>query len=248
MDYDAIRAALRTGIGLSGTVEFFPEEGKYHLDGHRDCAIVLEPEETERLKGRCPVCGRALTVGVLSRIHALADRREVEPATARPFYSAIPLTEILAETLQVGAASGKVKVLYGNLIRKLGPELAILLEAPLDDIRRAGGDTLALAIERMRSGEVHKQAGFDGQFGRIRVFLDSEIDLLFDASPGRRKVKACATPETRPTEIQSRTSPGFNAAQSQAIGFTEGSLIVTAGPGLLQIFKQLFPMMDKFGS
>ncbi|MEN6473360.1 MAG: UvrD-helicase domain-containing protein [Syntrophaceae bacterium] len=230
-DYDAIRTALQTGAGLEGTVEFFPEEGKYHLDGHRDCSIVLEPEETERLKGRCPVCGRALTVGVLSRVHALADRQDGEPTTARPFYSAIPLTEILGEILQVGPASGKVKVLYENLIRKLGPELMVLLEAPLDDIRRAGGDTLALAIERMRLGKVHKQAGFDGQFGRIRVFLDSEIDLLFDTKPVRRKVKACAAPEAQAAAEQSGTGSGFNAAQSRAIGFGEGSLIVMAGPG-----------------
>jgi len=231
-DYDAIRTALQTGAGLEGTVEFFPEEGKYHLDGHRDCGIVLEPEETERLKSRCPVCGRALTVGVLNRVHALADRQGEEAATARPFYSAIPLTEILGEILAVGPASGKVKLLYESLIRKLGAELPILLEAGLDDIRQAGGDTLALAIERMRSGAVHKQAGFDGQFGRIRVFQDSEIDLLFDALPVRRKVKACASPpEAKPIQKQSGAGSGFNTAQSQAISFGEGSLIVMAGPG-----------------
>lgn len=231
LDYDAIRSALSTGVGLDGTVEFFPEEGKYHLDGHRDCATVLEPEETERLKGRCPVCGKPLTVGVLSRVFALADRGDREPATARPFFPAIPLSEILAEILQVGPSSGKVKVLYENLVRKLGPELAILLEAPLDDIRRAGGDTLALAIERMRLGKVHKQAGFDGQFGRIRVFSDSEIDLLFESSPGRRNVKMGMASEAKPTGQRSWTSPGFNRAQNQAIGFGAGVLVVEAGPG-----------------
>ena len=230
-DYEAIRTALRTGEGLQGTVEFFPEEGKYHLDGHRDCAVVLEPEETERMKGRCPVCDRALTVGVLNRVHALADRRDGEVATARPFYSAIPLAEVLGEILQVGPASGKVKLMYESLIRKLGPELAVLLEAPLDDIRRAGGDTLALAIERMRTGVVNKQAGFDGQFGRIRVFSDSEVDLLFDAKPARRRVKASSNPGDEPAEKPSSSSPGFNAAQSQAIGFGDGNLIVMAGPG-----------------
>ncbi|HQP30330.1 MAG TPA: UvrD-helicase domain-containing protein, partial [Deltaproteobacteria bacterium] len=230
-DYDAIRAALQTGAGLKGTVEFFPEEGKYHLDGHRDCAVVLEPEETERLKGKCPVCGRALTVGVLSRVHALADRRDEGPATARPFHSAIPLSEIISEILKVGPSSLKVKALYENLIRKLGAELEVLLEAGLDDIRRAGGDTLALAIERMRLGKVHKQAGFDGQFGRIRVFSDSEIDLLFDAKPARRTVKACPAPEAKPERRQPRTGPGFNVEQTRAINFDTGRLIVTAGPG-----------------
>ena len=110
LDYFALRRALETGEGYEGTLEFFPEEGKYHLDGHRNCNVRLSPGETRAHEGRCPACGKPLTVGVMHRVEDLADRPEVvtPPATAGPMQSLIPLPEILSEIHQVGAKSKRV--------------------------------------------------------------------------------------------------------------------------------------------
>ena len=179
LDYFAIERAFRTGEGLEGTVEFFPEEGKYHLDGHRGCGVVLTPEETAERGGICPVCGRKVTVGVLSRVEELADRHDgTMPESGRPFSSLIPLAEIVAELMGVGSATKRVRQACDSLIASLGSELHLLREADVEDIRAAAGDTLALAVGRMRAGEVHREAGFDGEYGRIRIFRDSEGDRL----------------------------------------------------------------------
>ncbi|MBF0214449.1 MAG: AAA family ATPase, partial [Magnetococcales bacterium] len=136
MDYYAMLRALRTGEGYGGTVEFFPEEGKYHLDGHRACQVCLEPAETRRLGGLCPVCGKGLTVGVLNRVESLADRGEGSaPATAGPYWSLIPLPEIIAEVEGVGPTSGRVAKTYDEMLRRLGSELEILETVPVEEIR-----------------------------------------------------------------------------------------------------------------
>ena len=175
--YHEMLNAMKTGTGLAGTIEFFPEEGKYHLDGHRDCGVVLEPKETKRLKGRCPVCGKPLTIGVQYRVHELADRFEGASPKARPFSYAIPLKELLGECLQVGPASAKVERLYESLINKLGPELNILLDAPVEDIVRAADEKLGLAISNMRLGRVSKKPGYDGVFGVISVLKDDPVNM-----------------------------------------------------------------------
>jgi DNA helicase-2/ATP-dependent DNA helicase PcrA len=168
--------ALKTGNGLSGTLEFFPEEGKYHLDGHRACGIVWEPSETKRHKGLCPVCGKPVTVGVLARVEALADRPEgVRPASAGPFRSFIPLAEILGELLGRGAATGAVKKAAETLVEQVGPELAVLGHVPLEALGRCGPPRLDEAIGRMRAEQVIRQAGFDGQYGVIRLFEPTEL-------------------------------------------------------------------------
>jgi DNA helicase-2/ATP-dependent DNA helicase PcrA len=174
----AMRDALRTGAGFGGTVEFFPEEGKYHLDGHRACGIRWEPGETQRHGGLCPVCGKELTVGVLHRVEALADRAEgapAEEARAGGFRSFVPLPELLGEVLRVGPASRKIADSYEKLIGMVGPELFILEHAPLEDLRRAGSALLAEGVRRMRAGEVIREAGYDGEYGVIRVFRDKEL-------------------------------------------------------------------------
>ena len=178
VDYFAIREALRTGQGYAGTVEFFPEEGKYHLDGHRQCGVCWEPSETRKHGGRCPRCGRPVTLGVLYRVCQLADRSEPPqplPRRAAPFRSLIPLCEILGEILQAGPDTKGVVSRYEELLARLGPELWILEHAPLEQIARHGGQLLAEAIRRMRSGQVIRQAGFDGQYGVIRLFTDEEL-------------------------------------------------------------------------
>jgi DNA helicase-2/ATP-dependent DNA helicase PcrA len=175
--YHEILTAMRTGTGLEGTIEFFPEEGKYHLDGHRDCGVVLEPEETLRLKGICPVCGKPLTIGVQYRVHELADRFEGLSPKHRPFFSIIPLKEILGEVLSVGPASVKVEKLYDTMTATLGPELGILLDAPLPEIEKVAGEKAGLAVSRMREGRVRKRPGYDGVYGTISMLSDGNDSI-----------------------------------------------------------------------
>jgi len=171
VDYFAMRDALETGDGYGGTIEFYPEEGKYHLDGHRKCGVRLTPAETRRHNGACPVCGKPVTIGVMHRVEELADRRNPQqPHGAAPFRSLIPLTEILAEVEGVGASTKHVTRRYTDLLDAIGPELYILENAPLDQLRQHGSQRLAAAIRRMRQGNVIRHPGFDGQYGNIRLF------------------------------------------------------------------------------
>ena len=176
-DYYSILKALKTGDGYVGTVEFFPEEGKYHEDGHRKCNICLTPDETKKYNGLCPVCGKPLTIGVLNRVNELADRKTGEfiPQTAGKVFSLVPLQEILAEICGVGVQSKKVVLEYENLIQKLGSELSILQDVPLDEISKVHSPLLAEGISRLRKGQVIKHAGYDGEYGVIRLFEENEI-------------------------------------------------------------------------
>src|SRR5262249_44437210 len=146
LDYFAIRRSLETGEGYRGTVEFFPEEGKYHLDGHRACGVRLEPEETRRIEGRCPQCGKPLTVGVMHRVEELADRPEDARRERRemmhPYRCLVPLPEVLAEIHGVGPKSRTVEQAALDLVAKLGPEIGILESLPLEDVARAGNPLL----------------------------------------------------------------------------------------------------------
>lgn len=176
MDYFAMRHALETGDRYGGTLEFFPEEGKYHLDGHRKCNTCLTPEETKAKRGLCPSCGKPVTVGVMHRVDDLADRPEgMRPDGAAPFRSIIPLAEVLSELLAVGPQSKKVRGAYDDLLSTLGPEFHILDQLPPDDLRAQGSDVLAEAITRMREGRVIRHAGYDGEFGGIRLFEQGEL-------------------------------------------------------------------------
>ena len=177
MDYYGIMNALKTGSGYVGTVEFFPEEGKYHEDGHRKCNVCLTPEESKKLNNICPVCGKPLTIGVLNRVCELADRpfnSEYKPSTAGKVFSLVPLAEILSEIMQVGTASKSVTLEYDKLIHKFGSELSILQEVPVDEISKAS-PLLGEGILRLREGKVLKQAGYDGEYGVIRLFEKDEL-------------------------------------------------------------------------
>ncbi|MCY4489273.1 MAG: UvrD-helicase domain-containing protein [Deltaproteobacteria bacterium] len=177
LDYFALRRALETGEGYGGTLEFFPEEGKYHLDGHRNCNVRLEPDETRRHQGRCPSCGKPLTVGVMHRVEDLADR-EVDaapPATAGDTQGLIPLPEILGEILQVGPKSKRVAMDYESLLARLGPELQLLNSVPLEDISPVAPSPVAEAVARLRRREVIRDAGYDGVYGTIRLFRAVEL-------------------------------------------------------------------------
>ncbi len=175
ISYPAILEAVKTRKGFLGTIEFFPEEGKYHFDGHRDCGVSLSPKETIHHGFLCPVCGRKVTVGVMHRVETLADREPgFKPEGAPGFTSIIPLPEVIAEGLKCGVNTKKVNAQYFALLEQLGSELTILMDAPLDDIERAGSPLLREAIARMRTGNVHIAPGYDGEYGKIRIFDDRE--------------------------------------------------------------------------
>jgi len=171
MSYPAMISALKSGKGFLGTIEFFPEEGKYHYDGHRSCSIRLSPQETIKNKYLCPSCGKKLTIGVMHRVEKLADREiGFRPEGAPDFHSIIPLPEIISEILKVGVTSKKVNNAYLNLLSEIGSEFNILMDTSLDDIEKAGSSILRQAVSMMREGKINIAPGYDGEFGKIRIF------------------------------------------------------------------------------
>ncbi|HEX9022187.1 MAG TPA: endonuclease Q family protein [Nitrospirota bacterium] len=175
ISYEAMMRAIRTKQGFLGTIEFFPEEGKYHYDGHRDCGVSLSPKETKHYDYLCPVCGKKVTVGVMHRVEKLADREEgFRPAGAPDYTNIIPLPEIIAEGLKCGVNTKKVNALYFSMLEKLGSESKILMGASLDDIGRAGSPLISEGVARMRKGQVHIAPGYDGEYGKIRIFEEVE--------------------------------------------------------------------------
>ena len=256
LDYFSLRAALREPCDAAGrqrflaTVEFFPEEGKYHCDGHRKCGVCLEPQETRNLQGLCPVCGKDLTVGVLHRVLELADRTEPSyPASSPQVHSLIPLAEIISELLDVGAASNRVMAAYTRLISLFGSEFQLLLDVPLEDIRSQGDPLLAEAIARVRKNEVIRQPGYDGAFGVIRVFSEGERAQLggqrsLFAGTGQGKTrqrarKATLLPDAgqavltrkRDAAVQTLPKRQLNEAQCAAVMSSAPIIAVQAGPG-----------------
>lgn len=173
LSYQGLFQAVQSGKGLKGTIEFFPEEGKYHYDGHRKCGVCLSPWEAEEYKGICPVCGKKLTMGVDHRILQLSDRDESEvsmPESGRPYESLVPLPEVISACVGFSTGSKKVQGQYERLLEKLGAEFSILREVPEEDIRAAGGEVLTEGIRRLRAGEVVRKPGFDGEYGKIELF------------------------------------------------------------------------------
>jgi uncharacterized protein (TIGR00375 family) len=150
------------------TIEFFPEEGKYHYDGHRDCGVCLSPAESIKLNNICPTCRRKLTIGVMHRVEALADRPEgTRPAGMIPYKSIVPLHELIAKAIGKSEVSTKVSELYAGLVPALGNEFAVLLDVDVGTIGRASCNEVADAIQRMREGKVRMKPGYDGVFGEL---------------------------------------------------------------------------------
>ncbi len=173
-----MRDALRTGNGYEGTIEFFPEEGKYHWDGHRKCGTCFTPFQSRQHKDTCPVCKKPVTLGVMRRVEDLADRSEEEgELRASKYRRLVPLVEIISEIEGVGAGSKRVGAIYEALLKDLGPELFILAEAKLKDIEEKGSELLAEGIGHMRRGEVLSNPGFDGEYGTVRLFVGETLSL-----------------------------------------------------------------------
>lgn len=177
LSYNAITQALKTGDpkAFLGTVEFFPQEGKYHYDGHRKCGVRWDPLKTLKQGGLCPVCGKKVTIGVMNRVAQLADREDPNDRKKRhPYYSLIPLKEILSEITGVGPMSKKVSAAYNSVLQKAGSEFNLLLNLSPDDIKTAGSGILSEAVRRMRMREVYIKEGFDGEYGQVKVFNEDE--------------------------------------------------------------------------
>lgn len=169
--YEGLYRAIRTGEGLEGTVEFFPEEGKYHFDGHRKCGVSLSPVEAERLGGICPVCGKKLTMGVDHRVEQLADRAEgFVKKDGKKYESLVPLPEVISACMGYSTASKKVQGCFEQMIQTLGTEFDILRNVPSEDIKSCAGERIAEGIENVRTGKVKRIPGYDGEYGKIQLF------------------------------------------------------------------------------
>jgi uncharacterized protein (TIGR00375 family) len=215
LSYGAIRRALKSGDPkqFKGTLEFFPEEGKYHLDGHRKCGVRLWPTETAAARGICPICQKPLTLGVLHRVEALADRPEgYAPRQAAPYHTLLPLTDILSDLLRVGPASKKVQQAYRQLLEKLGPEFGILHFLSLDALNNGELPLLPEAIKRMRAKQIQVLPGYDGEFGKISIFQPGERQQLL----GQQSLFAVPASEFgRTTKVCTKTA---SAQQHSAKG------------------------------
>ncbi len=185
IDYDLIMKALKNEGKVSSvknlplkfisTIEFFPEEGKYFYDGHRFCGVSMSPEETKKVKGICPVCKKPMVIGVLNRVDELADRKaDKKPAGVVPFRNLIPLREIIADAIGVGKGAKSVNKEYFNLIGKVDNEFNILLDAPIREIANASSILIAEGVKRVREGKVKVVPGFDGEYGKIKIFNEEE--------------------------------------------------------------------------
>ena len=183
--YEAIVSAIKDpSHGFEGTIEFFPQEGKYYCDGHRACGVCMHPRETIEHGGKCPVCGRDLTIGVLHRIEELADRPEgFVPETARPCVHLVPLEEIIAEAFGVRSITGRVKKEYLRLIQIGGPEMGILLWKDEEELRHFVPDRILEGIMRMRKSKVNISPGHDGVYGKISLFSKDERKGLHNLRP-----------------------------------------------------------------
>ena len=177
LNYQAIAEAIKTKNKnkFLYTIEFFPEEGKYHYDGHSACDLRLSPKESKKYNNICPVCGKSLIIGVLNRVEKLADRPEnFVPENAIPFKSLIPLGEVIAESLGVGVLSKQVDKFYNNLIKNLDNEFKILLDGKREEIEKYSLPEIAEGIIRVREGKVNIEPGYDGVYGKISIFGKNE--------------------------------------------------------------------------
>ncbi len=253
--YRALKNALFTGDGLRATIEFYPEQGKYHLDGHRKCGTRMDPRDTIARHELCPVCGKPVTVGVMNRVEELSDRPVgATSPRSKPFYRLIPLDDVLGETLGCGPATKKVVQLREELLARFGPELSILRELPLEEVEAATMFLLAEALKRNREGNIELLSGYDGEFGQVQIFKEGERDSIL----GQKRLIATGLPkgQTRTARERSvvrvkrkKAAPaaseqehdllgasgdllkGLNPKQRAAVEHGLAPLLIIAGPG-----------------
>jgi len=245
-NFFSMRDALKNPAvgGFQGTIEFFPEEGKYHHDGHRKCSINLTPRETKEVYGICPVCAKPLTIGVMHRVMELADRESpYYPANSPRFYSLIPLAEVLGEIFSRGPASKTVLQEYGKLIKMFESEFNLLLNIAVDELSERYSPLLGEAVNRIRKEKVIRKAGFDGEFGVIKVFDEGELQKLRGQFPLFKSDKPARKPVVPPKptlfEFNSTTKERnttksekcLNDEQKAAVISSGRHIVVTAGPG-----------------
>ena len=236
-----------------GTLDMYPHQGKYHYDGHRKCNICLNPAATAKIDGICPECGRKVTYGVLNRVQELATRKEgYEPENRHGFKSIIPLADILSEIFEVGPKTKKVATYYTRAIEALGPELGILVDKSVEQIDVANVPLLAEAIMKMRTGDINIDPGYDGEFGKVKLFsepekvrLKGEKYLLFDLpakknKPGEKKLVGKQDLKIKTyKKIQNLSQPvkpkglldGLNPEQKKAVESSARAMVIQAGPG-----------------
>ena len=173
LSYSAIRNAIikKDKSKFLNTIEFFPQEGKYYYDGHRSCDVSMSPKQRKKVKGICPKCGRKLTVGVLSRVDELADRKDgFVPSGAIPYKSLVPLKEIIAEAIGIGPKTKGVEKQYQMLIQKFSNEFNVLLDVPFEELSKFTLPKIAEGIKRVRSGKLIIEPGYDGKYGKVKIF------------------------------------------------------------------------------
>lgn len=247
LSYEGLYQGIQEGKGLYGTIEFFPEEGKYHFDGHRKCNLCLSPAKASELGNICPVCGKKLTIGVSHRIEELADRKEgYRKENARPFESLVPLAEVIGASVGHAPSSVKVQREYERLLSVLGSEFAVLREIPLEEIQSVSGYLVAEGIHRLRARQVEKIPGFDGEYGTIKLFDPYEIEdtngqiSLFSCldmnQKEEKKPKKTAKylkekKKEAFSEIPLEIKQELNTAQQEAAESIERVTAVSAGPG-----------------
>ncbi|MBU3964803.1 endonuclease Q family protein [Patescibacteria group bacterium] len=199
IDYYSIMSALKNKghsdttktapLKFAYTIEFFPEEGKYHYDGHRLCNVSMGPEETKKAKGVCPVCRKPLTIGVMYRVEELADRPVGgKPERVIPYKNLIPLEEIIADALGLGKISKATRAEYVKLICALGSEFNILLDAPIEEIAKHSEPIIAEGVKRTREQKAKVVPGFDGEYGKIKIFEESEREKFKEEKKERQKL------------------------------------------------------------
>ncbi len=260
LSFHSIIDAIKTQKGFIGTIDMFPQEGKYHYDGHRKCGVCLNPVESLRHNSICPICNKKLTLGVVNRIATLADRHDLTTLSEKkPFYSIIPLKEILSEIYQKGVNTKTITQIYDKLTEKAETEFNLLLHYSIDEIKTIGGNILAEAISRMRNNLVFVKEGFDGEYGAIKAFAPNEIQTIayenqlfkkkhqetqkrplldFDLAEYQRlkhldtlkKEKARLEKEPPDPENKHRLY-GLNPEQSKAVEHYEDPALIIAGPG-----------------
>ncbi len=258
LSFHAVRGALETNDleKYNGTLDMYPHQGKYHYDGHRKCSISLNPADTAKVDGVCPECGKKLTCGVLNRVQELAARPEgYIPENRHGFRSIIPLADILSQIFEVGPKTKKVTRYYNKAVEALGPELDILLKRSFDEIERAGIPFLAEAIRKMHTGEISIEPGFDGEFGKVKLFsrkekeiLQGEKYLLFKMPRKKTKKSQIKTDNEKTVNNKQKNSKNenigqrelhkvtdilkeLNPEQQKVVDSNARAVIIQAGPG-----------------